>query len=447
MQQNEKTTYTYAAIWKIAYPIFLTLLVQNLIQVIGTAFLGRVGEVELGASALAGIYYIVIFMLAFGFSTGSQILIGRRNGENNHHKIGEIVLGGILFLFIMSLTLFLFTQVYSEKILSQLLHSENVLHAAIKYLDIRIYGIFFASVNVMFRAFYVGTTRTKVLSVNAIIMAVTTIFFDYVLIFGRWGFPEMGIAGAAFSAVLSEIASVVFFIIYTFTQIDLSKYGFYGFTIAKLKVVKNILNISLSLMFQYFLSLGCWFFFFLAIEHLGEQSLAISNIIRSLYMLISIPVFALAATTNTLVSNTIGAGKANEVVPLVWKVAKLAIMICLVFMAISFAVPELAISIYTSNPELIQNSLHSFYVILLVLPLVACSNVYFSAISGTGNTRTALLVEVIVLSIYIFYIWLSIMQFKVPLAICWTCEYVYSIFILLFSYLYIQRGKWKGKKI
>ena len=67
--------YSNRNILKISAPILLSLLAQNLIQVIDTAFLGRVGEVELGASALAGIIYIALYTIGFGFSMGSQILI------------------------------------------------------------------------------------------------------------------------------------------------------------------------------------------------------------------------------------------------------------------------------------------------------------------------------------------------------------------------------------
>jgi Na+-driven multidrug efflux pump len=124
--------YSYKDIIKIAYPIFLTLLVQNLIQMINTAFLGRVGSVELGASALGGIYYIVIFMLAFGFSTGSQILIGRRNGEGRHSQIGEIVVHGAMFLLLMAALMVGFTRLFSQQILSALFNSKDILLATVE---------------------------------------------------------------------------------------------------------------------------------------------------------------------------------------------------------------------------------------------------------------------------------------------------------------------------
>ena len=439
--------YNYSKIWKISYPILLTLFVQNLVQVTDTAFLSRVGEVELGASALAGIYYIVIFMLAFGFSTGAQILIGRRNGEKNYHQIGEIFVHGIIFLLSISFILFTFTICCSKPILSKLFASENVLNAALEYLDWRIFGIFFASFNLMFRAFYVGTIKTKILSVNALIMALSNVLFDYLLIFGKAGFPEMGIAGAGLASVIAEAISVLFLIFYTSKYVDLIKYGLKRISFKTLKVIKSILDISTSLMIQNCLSLSTWLLFFIAIEHLGEKSLAISNIVRSTYMIMLIPVFALSASSNTLVSNVIGEGRKDEVMRMVWRIAKMCAGLCMIFSVIFFIFPKLILLVYTSDPILIQDSIPSLRVMLIVVPFIGIANVYFQSVSGTANTRTALFLEMITLTIYTFYIWLSIIHLKFPLEYCWTCEYVYAIFIFILSFSYLQKGSWKSKDI
>ena len=83
-------TYSYSQIWKIAFPVLISTLMEQLIGMTDTAFLGRIGEVELGASALGGIFFVTIFMLGLGFSIGAQILMGRRNGEGNYLQIGNI---------------------------------------------------------------------------------------------------------------------------------------------------------------------------------------------------------------------------------------------------------------------------------------------------------------------------------------------------------------------
>ena len=94
-------TFTYAQIWTIAYPILISTLMEQLIGMTDAAFLGRVGEIELGASALGGIFYIAVFMLGFGFSIGAQILMARRNGEGNYERIGTIFYHSLAFLFLM----------------------------------------------------------------------------------------------------------------------------------------------------------------------------------------------------------------------------------------------------------------------------------------------------------------------------------------------------------
>ena len=81
--------FTYKQIWLINFPVMMSLLMEQLINLTDTIFLGHVGEVELGASALAGMYYIAIYMLGFGFSLGLQVMIARRNGERNLQKTGE----------------------------------------------------------------------------------------------------------------------------------------------------------------------------------------------------------------------------------------------------------------------------------------------------------------------------------------------------------------------
>ncbi|MBU1370212.1 MAG: MATE family efflux transporter, partial [Bacteroidetes bacterium] len=78
---------TYKRIWSIAYPIILGSVAQNFINVTDTAFLGRVGEIALGASAIGGMFYLIFIMLGLGFGTGAQIIISRRFGEGNKHLV------------------------------------------------------------------------------------------------------------------------------------------------------------------------------------------------------------------------------------------------------------------------------------------------------------------------------------------------------------------------
>ena len=212
--------YTNKQIWSVSYPILLSLLAQNVINVTDTAFLGHVSEVALGASAMGGLFYICVFTIAFGFSTGSQIVIARRNGEGRYSDVGPVMIQGVMFLFVMALLLFGFTKAFGGNIMRLLVSSESIYEGTMEFLDWRIYGFFFSFINVMFRALYIGITRTKVLTINAIVMALTNVVLDYALIFGKFGLPEMGIKGAAIASVLAEASSILFFVIYNPIEIS-----------------------------------------------------------------------------------------------------------------------------------------------------------------------------------------------------------------------------------
>lgn len=444
---KSKTKYTYKEIWIISYPILISLVMEQLIGMTDTAFLGRVGEIELGASAIAGIYYMAIFMMAFGFSIGAQILMARRNGERQYKDIGSLFYQGVYFLLVLAAILFGLSSCFSSQILSSIISSPRIYVAAESYMQWRIFGFFFSFIMVMFRAFFVGTMQTKTLTLNSIVMVVSNIIFNYVLIFGKFGFPEFGIAGAAIGSSLAELVSVIFFILYTWRRIDCKKYGLNQLPRFKPAILKRILNISTWTMIQNVLSLSTWFMFFLFVEHLGERALAISNIIRNVSGIPFMITMAFAATCGSLVSNLIGAGDKQYVQATIRQHVCIAYSCILPILLFFTLFPNLILSIYTDIPDLRMASVPALWVLCSAYLIMIPANIYFQAVSGTGNTRTALILEFIVLAIYIAFITYMILYLRVDVALCWTTEHVYAIFILLLSYLYIKKGNWQKKQI
>lgn len=439
--------YSNKDILNISYPIFLSLIAQNIVNITDTAFLGRVGEVELGASAIAGVLYIAVFMIAFGFSQGSQILIGRRNGEKSYAPIGEIFIQGVLFLTVLGVGVFAALHTFGEMGLRSFMQSTDVADAAARFLNVRIFGIFFVFPNVMFRAFFVGITKTKILTINAVIMAVVNIILDYGLIFGNLGMPEMGIEGAALASVIAEACSAIFFLIYLFACVDWKKYGFSLNISFKPAVIRNMLDISIFTMLQAFVSLATWFLFFAFVEQLGERPLAISNIIRSLYMLFFIPVMALGATANTMVSNAIGAGDEEKVLSIIYRIIRLSFYILIPATLLLLLVPEGFIAIYTADAGLISESVAPLWVLASSLLFGSAGSIFFNAISGTGNTRSSLFFEVITLVIYVGYMAFVILYLRGSVALCWTTELIYWLVLCAICWPYLASGKWKGRSI
>lgn len=438
--------FTNKQIRQITYPVLISLLMEHLIGLTDTAYLGRVGEVELGASALAGVYYLAIYMLGFGFSVGAQILIARRNGEKEYERIGPVFMQGSLFLLFMAALMFVLSNVFSPMLLHKLIDSEDVFNATISYINWRVYGFFFSFLCVMFRAFYVGTTRTRILTINSIVMVLTNIVLNYVLIFGKFGFPALGIAGAAIASSISEGVSLLFFILYTRFKVDYKKYGIFRFTGFQFKLLKRILNISVWTMIQSCIAISGWFVFFIAVEHLGERSLAITNVVRSISSLLFMIVNAFASTGSSLVSNMIGAGHSDQVMGLCRRVIRICYCFVLPIALLIALFPSVVLRIYTDNPDLIANTIPSLWVMLSSYLLGVPGFIFFFAVSGTGNTRSALAIELSCLFVYILYTLFIVTWLKADVAVCWTTEHVYDT-LILFSFLYLWKGNWRNKRI
>jgi putative MATE family efflux protein len=434
-------------ILRISYPIILTLVAQNIINVTDTAFLGRVSEVALGASAVAGVFYFAIYMVGFGFSQGVQILIGRRNGETNYLEIGTIFNNGLIFNAILASILFVSTLFSVDYVMKFLVSSPHIYQASIEYLDWRIYGYFFVFLNVIFRSFYVGITQTRVLTISAFITAITNIILDYVLIFGKFGFPELGIAGAAIASVIAEAASTVYLVYHTYTRMDVKKYGLVARLKTDFKTIGQILNLSIFVMFQFFISISTWFLFFIFIERMGERPLAVTNIGRSMYILMMIPASALSTTASTLISNMIGAGLKEEVIKTTNKIIGIALILVSPVIVIALIFPELFAHIYTDDPSLIMASVPVIRVVCFAIIFFAAGNVVVNSVSGTGSTQVAFYLELVTLIFYVSYIYYTAIYNTQPVEIVWMSEFVYWSLIGGLGYLFLKKGKWRENKI
>ena len=420
---------------------------EQLIGLTDTAFMGRVGEVELGASAIAIIYYIVLFMIGFGFSIGAQIIIGRRNGEGNFRDTGKVFWNGLYFLLGLSGILILLSELFSPWMMQRLVSSEAIHVAALSYVRWRLPGMVFAFVTAMYRAFYVGTTQTKTLTLNSIVMVLSNIFFNWVLIFGHLGFPALGITGAAIGSSLAEFVSMIFFIIYTRVGCDRQKYGLDKPAKFELAELKSMMPTCIWTMIQHTISLSTWLIFFLYIEHVGERALAISNIARSSSGIIWVVLQAFSSTCSTLVSNIIGEGHQDKVMSLVKRILKISYGVVSLMILLFCLFPQAVARIYTDIPDIITASVPTMFIMSTSYLLHVGAQVFFLAISGTGSTKIAFRLEMASLAVYMAYCTVVIGWLKPDVAVCWTAEYVYGGVLLMFSWWYLRSGRWKNRSI
>ena len=433
-------------IWSIALPIMLGNMAQTIINFTDTAFLGRLGVIALGASMLAGLFYFVFTTIATGFAIGIQIIVARRFGEGNHGRIGVIFQHGSIFVLILGLILFSILYIFSDHLLLWLIDSPNIYDASLEYIKYRQFGIIFVCFNFLYRALYVGISNTKVITYSTIIMAVVNIFLDYCLIFGNFGFPEMGIGGAALASFCAEVSAFTFFTIYSYITLRNKDYGMFKLHRLESELMGRILKLATPTMIQKLFSFSVWFIFFILIEKMGETATGISSIVRSVYMILITPCFAFATTTNTVVSRIIGEGHSDQVFSTINKILKNCLLCTIPIMILVAIFPIQIARIYTDDLNLAQLVVPSIYVICFGTIFQSIGNAYFEAVSGTGNTSAALYLEAVILVIYVAFIW-AMTHLTTRVELVWTAEILYGALLGILCGIYMKFAKWDKKRV
>ena len=437
----------YGQIWRIAYPIMIGSLAQNILAFTDVAFLGRVGESELAAIGYVTLFYLLLFTIGYGYTKGTQILVARRAGEGNRQAVGEVVDNSFLVITLLGVGLFILLKFFGQAFFSSILNDETVVNLSVQYLEIRAWGVVFSFLGTVLMSFYMGLGRMKIIIWSVVVMSGMNVVLNWILIFGHFGFPALGIEGAAIASTLAEI--IAFFILagYSVLQKHHVEFGFYRLGSISRKTIIAITDLSAPIVGQFIVGLGAWFTFFTFIEKLGSHELAISNIIRNLYSLAGLTTWGLASAANTVVSNLIGQGLYDEIPKAIKRIVILSLTLSVLISSVLLIFPATILRVYTNDFQIIADSVPVLYVCIVAMPLFSISSILFNGIVSTGLTKVSLLIEMLAISGYLAYIYTIILVYRCDVWVAWTSEWVYWTLIGSIALVYLKSGKWRDVRI
>jgi len=420
--------------------------VQNGVALSDSIFLLYYNETDFAAIGIVSIFYLIISSIGYGFSKGGQILIARRAGQNNTGGIGAAFWSMQVFQLGMALLFFLFLTFVSPHFLSLFIKNEIILEKCNTYLSWRSWSIFFSYLGLGYIALYTGVARTYFIVIDVVIMMLINVFLNYVLIYGKMGFPEMGMAGAGLGSAIAETIAFVIFVVYATMDKKGGDWKYKpGVFIGTLDRCMQLAKVGLPVVVQSIVGLGSWFIFFAFIEKMGERALAITNFARIIYLALSVPTWGFSSGINTIVSYVIGTGAKEEVIRLTFKTSLLSLMI-----TYALAVPLLAFPQYTLGlmftPETIDLLIESESVlrlILFTLIFFCFGGVYYNGLVGTGDTWFGLWIQVVCVVLYVIYLHFVVNVYGLSLFYAWTGELFFWVLSLTATVLYLKTGRWR----
>jgi putative MATE family efflux protein len=437
----------YRQILGMAMPISLAMIVPQINFITNNIFLSGLGERELASAGITGVYYLIFAVIGNGLNNGLQALIARRAGQNLPKEIGRLFFHGVWIALSISCIGIITTYTIAPSILRSVIHHDDITESVISFLRIRIWGLPLLYLYVMRNALLVGTNQTRFLIWGTLSEAVTNIVLDYGLIYGKLGLPAMGFDGAAYASIIAEgMGLLVIFIVIRIKGIDKS-FGFFEETSVDKGLFKLILVQSSPLILQYTISIVSWEYFYILIEHHGERALAVSNTMRNIFGLFGIFSWAFASTANTMVSNIIGQGREDEVLPLIRRIATVSFIFSFgIFLILNFR-PEWFLSFYGQGDDFVMYAIPVVRVVSIALLMMAFATVWLNAVTGTGNTVVNLTIEIITIIIYSIYVYVVLEYLNLDITWGWGSEWVYWISMFVMAFYYFQSGKWRSRSI
>ncbi|MFI5152168.1 MAG: MATE family efflux transporter [Chitinophagales bacterium] len=446
-KKDYKVRISNQQILSMAMPICLAILVPQINFITNNIFLGHLSQQALAVAGITGVYYLIFAVIGNGLNNGLQALIARRAGEDRISEIGKLFAQGIRIALVIAAFGIVLTYFIAPWIMKWSMKSATLRIQAVQFLKIRIWGLPFLYIYQLRNALLVGTNQSKYLVYGTLAETITNILLDYGFIFGHWGLPVLGFNGAAFASVAAEAAGmIVVFVVINIQGISKSLQLYQNFRFDPV-TARLILTQSAPLIFQFAASIISWEYFYILIEHHGEQDLAISNTMRNIFGMFGAFTWAFASTTNAMVSNVIGQGKKDVVIVLIRKIMKLSMSFAVIVAALLNLFPSSFLSIYGQNQEFVQAAIPVIRVVSTALIMMSFATVWLNAVTGTGNTQVNLGIELITIFFYCAYVYLILGYWNLPILYGWMSEWLYWAITFSLAFAYMRSGRWKKKII
>ncbi len=195
--------------WKLAAPVMLGMLGHTFVSFIDNIMVGQLGTAELAAVSLGNSFMFIAMSIGIGFSTAITPLIAEADSSDNLKQAQSTYKHGLFLC--TSLGILLFLMVFFSKPLMYLMQQpEEVVALAIPYLDLVAFSLIPLIIFQAIKQFSDGMSMTKYPMYATLIANIVNVVLNYLLIFGKFGFPEMGIVGAAYGTLISRVIMVIY---------------------------------------------------------------------------------------------------------------------------------------------------------------------------------------------------------------------------------------------
>ena len=444
----------YKEVLDICFPLVLSTAVVTIMEFTDRVFLSNYSINAISAATPAGILAFLFIAFFSGVSGYGGVFIAQYNGAKAYHRIGATLWQTIYFSIFSAIAFYCIARFLSP-IFSFAGHPPEVVDLEVDYFSILSYG---GAVHVLecgFSGFFIGRGKTLPVMISNIAGVLINIPLDYAMINGLWGFPEMGIRGAAFATVFSWAFILSIYVVLVF-------FGNYDGTYHVRRSVKFDGELIFRLMkygvpgsLQFCIDIFAFTFFIFMVGRLGKTELAITNILLAINSLSFMPAMGVSHGVGSMVGQAMGAGDPAEANRKVVASVHLIILYITMIVILYLMFPDELMKIFIPGGDIshdyekvLSTGRNLLKIITVYVAFDALYMILSGALKGAGDTRFVMLsAGVLTILIMVAPIYSGIEFFGMGIYFSWTMVAFFVSSLFSITLLRYKSGKWKTMRV
>jgi putative MATE family efflux protein len=383
----------YKTLFKVAAPLVLQQLITTSVQLVDNVMVGRLGEQSIAAVSVVNQLYFIVILITFGAMGGAGIFTAQFFGSKDFDKLKQTYRFKLMIGLGVAILSFLIFTFFGRSLISLFTSNEDTINLALGYLSYARWSAFPWIIAVAIGNTFRETGITKPLLYISLVSITTNTILNYLLIFGNFGAPNLGVEGAAIATLIAR------FVEFGLTWILLKKRGQHFDTTMKSvfaidkKLLGGMIVMALPLMLNETLWSSGQTVFLYAYSTRGDQALAAMNITGAISQIVFVTFGAIATAVAVLVGNTLGRNELEEAKANSKKLFATAIMVAVVAGMILFTLSFFILNIYDVADITKQTAQFNIRINALFIPVYSFNVTLYFTLRAGGDTKSTVLMD------------------------------------------------------
>ncbi|MBN2267917.1 MAG: MATE family efflux transporter [Acholeplasmataceae bacterium] len=383
----------YKTLFQVAAPLVLQQLITTSVQLVDNVMVGRLGESSIGAVSVINQLYFIVILVTFGAFGGAGIFTSQFFGSGDHDKLKQtfrfkLITGSM----IATLALIIFT-LFGENLIRLFTSNPETIKQGLSYLNIARWSAFPWVISVAISNTFREMSITKPLLYISIVAIITNTLLNFLLIFGLFGFPALGVAGAAIATFISRFVELGLMIILLMKKGSIFSTKVTQVMHIQPKLLKSMIIMSIPLTLNELLWSSGQTAFLHAYSTRGDSALAALNISGAISQLVFVTFGGIATAVAVLVGNTLGKNALDEAKENAKKLIAFSVFIAVIAGLILFILSFFILNIYDVADTTKDIARFNIRINALFIPVYSFNVALFFTLRSGGDTKSTFMID------------------------------------------------------